>query len=112
MYAWQCLVRVQGQLGGDPLIGRRLYPLLRDAGFQIDALAPRVVYADARSPALVENVVRRTLTAMVEGIRDLALPGNTIDRAQLERGIADLHALADSPEGTLCYTFFKALAAR
>lgn len=34
--AWrtiQCLIDVQAQLGGDALIGRRLFPLLRETGF-------------------------------------------------------------------------------
>ena len=31
--AWQCLIDSQAALGGDSLIGRRLYPLLAKAGF-------------------------------------------------------------------------------
>ena len=32
--AWECLIQVQASLGGDSLVGRRLYPLMRDAGFE------------------------------------------------------------------------------
>ena len=111
-HAWQCLIDVQARLGGDSLIGRRLYPLLAGAGLHVESVSPRMVYVDARFPALVEGFVRRTITAMVEGIRESAIGMGLSDAATFDQGIADLRKLADSPEGTFCYTFFKAVAIR
>ena len=48
---------------------------------------------------------------MVEGARERALAAGLIDRAAWDVGIADLKASA-GPEGTFCYTFFKAVAVK
>ena len=105
----QCLVDIQARSGGDALIGRRLYPLLTDAGFATVAVSPRMVYVDGSRPHLVEGFTRRTFTAMVEGVRDQALAMGLIDDVAWRRGIADLYRTTDA-DGTFCYTFFKAVA--
>jgi SAM-dependent methyltransferase len=102
----RCLIEVQARLGGDSLIGRRLYPLLRAAGLAEVAVAPRFVYVDASRPELEEGFTRRTFAAMVEGVRGPALELGLIDAATWERGVRALYA-ATGPEGTFCYTFFK-----
>ncbi len=109
--AVQCLVDVQARLGGDALIGRRLYPLLAEAGFRDVRVSPRMVYVDDSRPDLVEGFSRNTFIAMVEGVRDQALSLGMVDRRTWEKGIADLYR-ATEPGGTFCYTFFKATAAR
>jgi hypothetical protein len=50
--AIQCLVDLQSKAGGDALIGRRLYPLLIQAGAENVRVSPRMVYADGGSPDL------------------------------------------------------------
>lgn len=110
--AWQCLIDVQAALGGDSLIGRRLYPLLTGAGFREVRVSPRMVYADASRPALRHGFVGQTITPMVEGVREQALAAGMIDEKTWERGIAELYAIPESDEGTFCYTFFKAVALR
>src|SRR5439155_20223416 len=66
-------VTLQAKAGGDALIGRRLYPLLRDAGYRDLLVSPRMVYADASRPELVDGFTRRTFTAMIEGVRKPAI---------------------------------------
>jgi SAM-dependent methyltransferase len=102
------LIELQRRAGGDALIGRRLYPLLDDAGFRDVAVSPRLVYTDASRPDLVDGFTRKTFTAMVDGVRDEALAAGLIDAARFDAGIRDLHRAAD--EGTFSYTFFKAVA--
>lgn len=109
--AWQCLIDSQARLGGDSLIGRRVYPLLEAAGFGDIEVSPRMVYVDQSRPALVEGFIRRTIIAMVEGVRQASLDQGLIDQATWERGIEGLHRTAQ-PGGTFCYTFFKGLAIR
>ncbi len=109
--AVQCLVDLQARLGGDALVGRRLYPLLTEAGFREVQVSPRMVYVDSSRPDLVEGFSKNTFTAMVEGVRDQALSLGLIDRCTWEKGIADLYR-ATEPDGTFCYTFFKGVAAR
>ena len=98
-------------MGGDSLIGRRLYPLLVDAGFARVAVSPRTVYADASRPEVVEGFTKNTFTAMVEGVRDAALGAGLIDRIMWEQGIADLRRTTEA-DGTFCYTFFKGVGYR
>lgn len=110
--AWrtiQCLIDLQAMSGGDALIGRRLYPLLLEAGFSNVTVSPRFVYVDASRPAWVEGFTRNTYIAMVDGVRDRALAAGLIDSATWEEGISDLKASA-GPAGTFCYTFFKGVA--
>lgn len=112
--AWraiQCLIDLQARLGGDALIGRRLFPLLTQAGFRRVAVSPRFVYADGSRPEWVEGFTRRTYIAMVEGVQEQAIASGLINQTEWERGLADLWKTA-GPEGTFCYTFFKAVAVK
>lgn len=105
-----CLVEIQAGLGGDALIGRRLYPLLVEAGFRDVRVSPRMVYVDASRPDLVEGFTRNTFTAMVEGVREKALSLGLVDEGAWERGIAGLRRTT-AADGVFCYTFFKGVAA-
>jgi SAM-dependent methyltransferase len=105
--AIQCLIDVQAAMGGNALIGRELYPLLVSAGFAGVAVSPRIVYADASRPEMVDGFTRKTFIAMVEGVREQAVKQVLITEAEWHRGIAELYRSADD-DGTFCYTFFKA----
>ena len=104
--AIRCLVTLQN---GDANIGRRLYPLLVEAGLEDVRVSPRMVYVDASRPDLVDGFTRRTFTAMIEGVREAALDAGLISPERFDQGIADLDRAAE-PGGTFCYTFFKATA--
>ena len=106
--AIECQVELQHRAGGDAMVGRQLYPLLTGAGLHAVTVSPRLVYADASKPALVDGFVRRTFTAMIEGVRMPALAAGLLDAATFDAGIAGLHRTAE-PGGTFCYTFFKAV---
>lgn len=103
----ECLIQIQARLGGDSRIGRRLYPLLVEAGYREVQVSPRMVYVDASRPELVEGFSKNTFIAMVEGVREQALAWGLIDAATWDRGIADMYR-ATEPGGAFCYTFFKA----
>lgn len=110
-HAVECLVRLQAQMGGDSLIGRRLYPLLVAAGFNQTRVSPRMVYVDSSRPELVEGFSKNTFTAMVEGVRDGVIAAGLSDPVRFDRGIADLYRATET-DGTFCYTFFKAFAVK
>ena len=107
--AIRCQVELQARGGGNALIGRQLYPLLRGAGFDEVRVSPRFVYADGSRPALVEGFTKKTFTAMIEGVRESALAAGLADAQGFDRGIADLYRTAEA-DGVFCYTFFKAVA--
>lgn len=106
-----CLVCLQASLGGDSLIGRRLYPLLIASEFTEVRVEPRMVYVDGSRPELIEGFSRNTFIAMVRGVREQALAGGLIDAATWDQGIRDLE-LATGSDATFCYTFFRAMAIR
>ncbi len=106
-----CLVRLQAMLGGDALIGRRLFPLLGKARFCQPTVTPRMVYVDGSRPDLVEGFSRNTFIAMVRGVRQRAITSGLIDGPAWDRGIRSLEA-ATGADGIFCYTFFKAVARR
>lgn len=107
--AIQCQVELQRRSGGNALIGRELYPLLREAGFGSIRVSPRMVYVDSGKPDLVEGFTINTFTAMIEGVRDSALKAGIIDHLTFDKGIEDLYRTTE-PDGVFCYTFFKAFA--
>jgi SAM-dependent methyltransferase len=107
--AIRCLVEIQAAIGGNSLIGRRLYPLLKEAGFREVRVSPRMVYVDSSRPDLVEGFTRNTFIAMVEGVREQALEQNLVDESTWEKGIGDLRRTT-GPDGVFCYTFFKAVS--
>lgn len=106
--AWNCLIEVQSHMGGDSLVGRKLYPLLQKAGFEEVKVEPRMVYVDSGKPELVDGFIRKTIIPMVEGVKEQALELGMMEEEEeaWKKGIAELHETA-GPEGTFCYTFFK-----
>lgn len=106
--AIDCQVALQAGAGGDANIGRRLHPLLVEAGFAEVRVSPRHVYVDGSRPSLIEGFTRNTFTAMIEGVRDAALAAGLIDPDRFDRGIRDLYRTA-SADGVFSYMFFKAV---
>lgn len=104
----RCQVALQASAGGNALVGRALYPLLREAGFDGVRVRPRMVYADSSKPDLVEGFTKRTFTAMIEGVRESSISTGLISAVDFDKGIADLYRTAER-DGVFCYTFFKAM---
>ena len=105
--AIQCQVELQRRAGGNANIGRELYPLLCRAGFNSVRVSPRLVYVDGSKPNFIDGFTKKTFTAMIEGVRELALKTGIVDQGVFDRGISDLYRTAEH-DGVFCYTFFKA----
>ncbi len=106
--AIECQVKLQQRAGGNAMVGRELYPLMRKAGYGSIQVSPRMVYVDSSKPELVEGFTKNTFTAMIEGVRESALKAGIIEPDLFEKGIQDLYRTAAS-DGVFCYTFFKAV---
>ena len=104
-----CQVELQAKAGGDACIGRRLYPLLVQAGFRSPVVSPRMVYVDGSRPLLIDGFTRKTFTAMIRGVREPAVAARLLSAERFDEGIAALERTATA-EGVFCYTFFKGLA--
>ena len=107
--AIDCLVELQRRAGGNALIGRQLYPLLVEAGYDAVRVSPRIVYVDASRPGLVDGFTRKTFTAMVEGIREPAIEAGLLKADTFDAGVRDLYRTTEA-DGVFCYTFFKGVA--
>ncbi len=110
-FAWGALIAAQQAIGGDPLIGRRLYPLVAGAGFAGVSVSLRQVYADESRRGVQDGFVQRTIVPMVEGVREQNAALGLVDSTTFEQGLADLRATG-GPGGTFCYTFFRATGVR
>jgi ubiquinone/menaquinone biosynthesis C-methylase UbiE len=106
--AIQCQVELQKRGGGNAMIGRELYPLLTQAGFNSVHVSPRMVYVDSSKPQLVDGFTKKTFTAMIEGVREQAVNSGLIGQDVFDKGIHDLYRTAEA-DGVFCYTFFKAV---
>jgi SAM-dependent methyltransferase len=104
--AIRCQVEMQREAGGNALIGRQLYPLIVEAGFDAVRVSPRMVYVDSSRPQLVDGFTRKTFTAMIEGIREPAIAAGLIEPEKFDAGVRDLHRTTEA-DGVFCYTFFK-----
>ncbi len=104
--AIQCQVDLQRQAGGDALVGRQVYPLMVEAGFDAVRVEPRVVYVDSSRPELVDGFIRKTFTAMIEGVRGPAIGAGLVEPETFDAGVQALHRTTEA-DGVFCYTFFK-----
>ncbi|MBY0612301.1 MAG: methyltransferase domain-containing protein [Beijerinckiaceae bacterium] len=109
--AIHCQVELQARGGGNALIGRALYPLLSEAGFDTVRVMPRMVYVDGSKPDMIEGFTKKTFTSMIEGVRQSSIETGLMAERDFDQGITDLYRTA-SVDGTFCYTFFKAFAVR
>ncbi|MFH0966257.1 MAG: methyltransferase domain-containing protein [Methanobacteriota archaeon] len=107
MHAISSQIELQRRAGGDACIGRRLYPLLTQAGYSGVQVSPRMVYVDASRPELADGFTKKTFTAMIEGVKEEAVRSGLISAEQFHSGVRDLLRTCE-PDGTFCYTFFKA----
>jgi len=104
-----CQVEFHRRAGGDAMIGRRLYPLLVKAGFEAVRGSPRMVYLISSKPQLVDGFIRRTFTAVVEGVRESALAAGLTTSDTSDACTRALHRTTE-PDGVFCYAFFKVVA--
>ncbi len=109
---WDAMIRAQEYLGHDPLIGRRLYPLLRQAGFRVEGVVPRWVYADESRPELMDGMVNKIIVPMVQTAREKSLELGWLDEAAWLQGTRDLERSGMPPEGTFFYAWFKGVGVK
>jgi len=107
---WQALSRVQRQLGHNPFIGRELPPLLTQAGFKVKDVSPRWLYGAALNGPALQEGLDKIFVPMVETAREQALEQGLVGKVEWERGIKELRASGEPPDGTFFYTRFKGIA--
>ncbi|NQT25220.1 methyltransferase domain-containing protein [candidate division KSB1 bacterium] len=109
---WECMIRAQAVHGHDANIGRRIYPLLHKAGFDVHTSEPKWVYGDGVHAQLLDGMVNQIIVPMVQTAKVRSIEAGWVDEATWAQGIRELEASGDPPEGTFFYTWFKAKAVK
>jgi len=105
--AWDGLIQSQHDLGHDPNIGRRIYPLLEGAGFSATEVSPRWIYADQANHELLDGVINQIIVPMVFSAEKQVLKTKLAEKKSWNRGLKDIEHVSSHPEGTFFYTWFK-----
>ena len=108
--AWKTFTDYQATLGGDGLIGRRLFRLFRAAGFTDVELSvqPEIHwYGSPRYVAWVHNVIGN-----LESARNGMMAAGVISEADLNAGVAELERLKRDTSGSATFVWNRAMAVR
>jgi SAM-dependent methyltransferase len=108
--AWKGLIAAQRANGHDPNIGRRLTPLLTEAGFAVESCRPAYLYADRLDASLRTGMVEHIIVPMVQSAQAQILTDRLVPEDVYRQGIDHLVQVNRSAEGTFFYTWFKAVA--
>jgi SAM-dependent methyltransferase len=106
--AWDVFARFQATLGGDGLIGRRLYRLFRDAGFTDIELSvqPEVHWHGSSGyVAWVDNIIGN-----LDSARNGMLAAGVITEGGLNAAVADLERLKTREDGSAVFIWNRAMA--
>jgi hypothetical protein len=103
------MVEIQAGMGGNALVGRQLYPLLKKSRYIDIRVSPRMIYVDSSKPDLVEGFTKNTFIAMVEGVKEQSMRSGLMEEEEWDQGIRDLYRTTGE-DGTFIYTFFKGKA--
>lgn len=110
--AWNGLITAQRKIGHDPNIGRRLTPLLVEAGYRVRTCEPAWLYADHLKPALRNGMVDHIIVPMVRSAEQQILSEDLVPEEMYRQGIRELSRVDEIDEGTFFYTWFKAVAGK
>lgn len=109
-FVWEGLIDSQIEMGHDPNIGRRLFPLLQATGMSVEDVSPRAVYADRSNPVLLDGVVNQIIVPMVYSAERFVLSNRLMDPDNWREGLNDISMVASHKEGTFFYTWFKGVS--
>jgi len=108
--AWDVFTRFQSALGGDGLVGRRLFRLFKSAGFSAIELSvqPEVHWhGSAGYVAWVHNIIGN-----LESARNGMLAAGVLSTADFDAAVDELERLKTDPLGSAVFVWNRAIAVR
>jgi SAM-dependent methyltransferase len=108
--AWEVFTRFQAMLGGDGLIGRRLYRLFRSAGFADIQLSVQPEVHWHGSPGYIAWV--HNIIGNLESARNGMISAGVISPRDLDAGVAELERLKTDDAGSAVFVWNRAMAVR
>ena len=103
---WGAFVDLQRRLGGDALIGRRLFRLLRSAGFRDVMLSVQPEAHWHGSPAWAAWVTN--IIGNVESARQSLVKEGLSGKAEIDDAVTELSALAERTDGSAVFVWNRA----
>jgi SAM-dependent methyltransferase len=108
--AWETFTRFQSTLGGDGLIGRRLYRLFRDAGFADVELSVQPEVHWHGSPGYVPWV--HNIIGNLESARSGMIGAGIASEPELDAAVGELERLKTDDAGSAVFVWNRAMAVR
>jgi ubiquinone/menaquinone biosynthesis C-methylase UbiE len=107
---WAAFTELQHRLGGDGLVGRRLFRLLTAAGFDDVRLSVQPEVHWFGSPDWVTWIVN--IIGNVESARRALVDSGLASRAAIDGAVGELSALAHRPDGSATFVWNRATGTR
>ncbi len=108
--AWTSFVEFQASLGGDGLIGRRLFRLCREAGFDDVELSVQPEVHWSGSPGYIPWV--HNIIGNLESARTVMIAAGVMTSADLNDAVSELERLKTNPYGSAVFAWNRASARR
>lgn len=106
---WAAFNEQQLAFQGDPFIGRKLFGLLLEAGFERVDVWPVTFHVHAGRPDEMRGVVHE-FVEILKSAREAVVGAKRIDAATWDRAVVELAALPTTRGATFTYTFLRAHA--
>lgn len=107
---WHAFAALQTRLGGDALVGKRLYRLMSGAGFSHTQLSIQPELHHSGQPAFEPWV--RNLIGNVRSGEAALIQHALADRAEIEQSVSELEALIQRPDATALFYWNRAIAVK
>jgi SAM-dependent methyltransferase len=108
--AWETFTRFQAALGGDGLIGRRLFRLFREAGFSDVELSVQPEVHWHGSPGYVAWV--HNIIGNLESARHAMIGAGVIGEPDVDAAVGELERLKTDDAGSAVFVWNRAMAIR
>lgn len=108
-HAWKVFELLQSDLGGDALIGKKLYAMAYDAGFDDIRISLQPEMHAYHEPGY--GIWLRNLIALHKGAENHIVSDRYLTRRQFDDAVTELTAMMENPRGSV-YFYWNRVAAR
>jgi ubiquinone/menaquinone biosynthesis C-methylase UbiE len=109
LHAWKVFEYVQADMGGDALIGKKLYAMAYDTGFEDIHITLQPEMHGANEPGY--SIWIKNLIALLMGAKSHIISDKYLSETEFKTAITELEALHDNPRGSV-YFYWNRLKAR
>lgn len=108
-HAWKVFELLQADLGGDALIGKKLYAMAYDTGFDRIQISLQPEMHGFNEPGY--SIWMQNLMALLKGAENHIVSDRYLTRRQFDDAVAELGSMMKNPRGSV-YFYWNRVAAR